>query len=311
MDFSVLIDCPLRSLIPSVARPRQLPPGIEADTPSFISRQVESSRLFFFEAADPDPFAVICGGIERCRSDYRIDRQDFPWFALEFVVGGAGTLQLGNLKEELRPGSFFVYGPGIPHRIETDPERPLVKYFVGFAGEEAGRFLQEYDIRPGFASRCLKTDIVRATFDTLIDRGARKSRLARPLCATITRELLLLCRDDAVDAGSTDTQAFASYSRVKEFIEGHFLEVSTLDAVAVACQIDGPYLSRLFARFHGERPYQFLTRLRMEHAATLLLEQGLSVREAAAALGFGDPFHFSRVFKSVHHVPPSRFRQPA
>lgn len=294
-----------------MARPRQLPPGIEADTPSFISRQVESSRLFFFEGVDLEPFAVICGGFERCRPDYRIDRTDFPWFALEFVVGGAGTLLLGGVKEELRPGSFFLYGPETPHRIESDPAKPLVKYFVGFTGPEAECFLQEYDIRPGFVARCLKTDSIRSTFDTLIERGARKSRLARPLCATITRELLLLCRDDAVDAGSTDTQAFASYTRVKEFIEGHFLEVATLEGVAAACRIDGPYLSRLFARFHGGRPYQFLTRLRMEHAATLLLEQGLSVREAAAALGFGDPFHFSRVFKSVHHVPPSRFRQPA
>ena len=29
----------------------------------------------------------------------------------------------------------------------------------------------------------------------------------------------------------------------------------------------------------------------------------------AAMMGFKDAFHFLRVFKSVHHVPPSRFRQ--
>jgi AraC-like DNA-binding protein len=79
--------------------------------------------------------------------------------------------------------------------------------------------------------------------------------------------------------------------------------------VAAACQLDGPYLCRLFARFHDESPYQFLTRLRMRHAASLLLEGGLSVKDAARATGFADPFHFSRVFKSVHRVPPSRFRE--
>jgi AraC-like DNA-binding protein len=33
------------------------------------------------------------------------------------------------------------------------------------------------------------------------------------------------------------------------------------------------------------------------------------VNDFAAMMGFGDAFHFSRVFKSVHQVPPSRFRQ--
>ena len=73
--------------------------------------------------------------------------------------------------------------------------------------------------------------------------------------------------------------------------------------------VDAPYLCRLFARFHDESPYQFLTRLRMEHASRILLESDASVKSVAAALGFKDAFHFSRVFKSVHHVPPSRFRQ--
>jgi AraC-like DNA-binding protein len=48
----------------------------------------------------------------------------------------------------------------------------------------------------------------------------------------------------------------------------------------------------------------------MEHAARLLLDGGATIRSVAAALGFKDAFHFSRVFKSVHHVPPSRFRRP-
>jgi AraC-like DNA-binding protein len=47
----------------------------------------------------------------------------------------------------------------------------------------------------------------------------------------------------------------------------------------------------------------------MEHASRILLESDASVKSVAAMLGFKDAFHFSRVFKSVHHVPPSRFRQ--
>jgi AraC-like DNA-binding protein len=276
---------------------------------SFISQDVESSRLFFLDPVEDDDFAVVFGGFERCEADYQIDRRNFPWYSLEFVSHGVGRVRLGEVESEIRPGSFFVYGPSLPHRITSSPDHPLGKYFVGFTGTGVGKFLERYGMQPGVVARCQSSEPIRRTFDTLIDRGVRKSRLARPLCDTITRQLLLMCRDDAADPGSTDTPAFGTFSRAKEFIERNYLGIATLDAIAKASGVDGPYLCRLFARFHDESPYQFLTRLRMEHASRLLLESDATVKSVAAALGFKDPFHFSRVFRSVHHVPPSRFRQ--
>lgn len=276
---------------------------------SYVSRQVEASRLFFFESGEEEDFSVVFGGFERCGPGYRIDRRNFPWFCLEFVSRGAGTLVLGGVTHDLQPGSFYIYGPGLPHRIVNSADHPLGKYFIGFTGSGAADFLTRYEINPGFVSRCLKGEPIRRTFEMLIERGVRKSRLARPLCALITRELLLLCRDDAADPGNTDSPAFATYTRAREFIERNFLDLKTLAATATACRLDAPYLCRLFARYHDESPYQFLTRLRMDHASRLLLEENATVKSVAAVLGFKDSFHFSRVFKSVHHVPPSRFRQ--
>jgi AraC-like DNA-binding protein len=276
---------------------------------SFVSHEVESSRLFFLDPIEDENFAVVFGGFERCSADYRIDRGDFPWYSLEFVSHGFGRLRLGDAEAELAPGSFYIYGPAVPHMIESSPDNPLGKYFVGFTGAEVGSFLERYDLQPGFISRCVKGEPIRRAFDSLIARGIRKSKLARPLCATITRQLLLMCRDDAAEPVNTDTPAYATYARCREFIERNLLTNTTLDAVAKACEVNAPYLCRLFARFHDESPYQLLTRLRMEHASRILLESKSSVKSVAAALGFKDAFHFSRVFKSVHHVPPSRFRQ--
>lgn len=276
---------------------------------TFISHEVESSRLFFLDPVEDEKFAVVFGGFERCSADYRINRREFPWYVLEFVSLGAGKLCLGESDAELVPGSFYLYGPSSPHQIETSAENPLGKYFVGFTGSEVDSFLERYEMQPGFISRCMKGEPIRRAFDTLIDRGIRKSRLARPLCAAITRQLLIMCRDDAAEPVSTDTPAYGTYARVRDFIERNFLAYTTLDAVTKACEVDAPYLCRLFGRFHDESPYQFLTRLRMGHASRLLLQTDASVKSVAAALGYKDAFHFSRVFKSVHHVPPSRFRQ--
>jgi AraC-like DNA-binding protein/mannose-6-phosphate isomerase-like protein (cupin superfamily) len=276
---------------------------------SYVSRQVEASRLFFFDPAEEEDFAVVFGGYERCGPEYRIDRRDFPWFCLEFVSRGAGTLVLGGAAHDLRPGSCYLYGPGWPHRIGSSADHPLGKYFIGFTGKGVAEFLSRHGMEPGSVLRCLKGEPIRRTFDMLIDRGVRKSRLARPLCALITRQLLLMCRDDAADPANTDSPSFATFTRARELMERDFLDLQTLGDCAAACGLDAPYLCRLFARYHDESPYRFLTRLRMDHASRLLLEEHASVKAVAAKMGFKDAFHFSRVFKSVHHVPPSRFRQ--
>lgn len=277
-------------------------------TPDYISKQVELSRLFFLDAKQDSSFSVASGGFERCRPDYRIDRPGLDWYCLEFVDRGEGSLQLNGSKHDLRPGSFFIYGPGQPHRIETSSSNPLGKYFVAFHGAEVDTFFKQYDIPLGTVAHCHKGESVRRSFSMLIDRGVRKSKLTESLCSLIVQELLLLCLDDSAGTIDTDSPAYLTYSRARNFVEEQYLELSSLEAVAKGCGVEAAYLCRLFSRFHDESPYQFLTRLRMDHASRLLLEDGASVRSVATRMGYKDPFHFSRVFKSVHRIPPSKFR---
>ena len=52
-----------------------------------------------------------------------------------------------------------------------------------------------------------------------------------------------------------------------------------------------------------------LVRLKMRHAADLLNNGHALVKDVAATVGFQDPYHFSRVFKSVYGVSPKAFVQ--
>ena len=84
------------------------------------------------------------------------------------------------------------------------------------------------------------------------------------------------------------------------------LQVTTL--AAMACVSPSHYFA-LFKRRTGCAPMDYFTRLRMEQARKLLDSTSRSVKEVAAALGYDDPFYFSRVFKAVNRVAPSYYRQ--
>jgi transcriptional regulator GlxA family with amidase domain len=83
------------------------------------------------------------------------------------------------------------------------------------------------------------------------------------------------------------------------------LQVATLAALA---EVSPSHFFALFKQLTGCPPMEYFTRLRMRQACRLLDSTSASVKEVAAALGYDDPFYFSRVFKLVNRVPPSRYR---
>ena len=91
------------------------------------------------------------------------------------------------------------------------------------------------------------------------------------------------------------------------FIEEHYRELKSAAEIAERVGVDSSYLCRLFQRYGSLSPRKYLTRLRMQYAMTLLTREGLGVSSVAEALGFENPFHFSRVFKSVHGLLPSAY----
>ena len=65
------------------------------------------------------------------------------------------------------------------------------------------------------------------------------------------------------------------------------------------------HVNALFKNQLGTTPTQFIHRERMQLAYRYLRDEGLSVKEVAARVGFDDPFYFSRVFKRVMHRTPA------
>jgi AraC-like DNA-binding protein len=90
-------------------------------------------------------------------------------------------------------------------------------------------------------------------------------------------------------------------------MEERFSTLKTAEDVARGCHMTPVHLSRIFRRFGRVSPYQFLTRLKMNRAAELLLESGLLVKEAAERLGYANQFQFSRAFKRVYGLAPDHF----
>lgn len=92
------------------------------------------------------------------------------------------------------------------------------------------------------------------------------------------------------------------------YLRSHMAEPVGRRDLAKAFRITPEHVNALFRRELGVTPTQFLHRERVMRAYRLLRDQGLCVKEAAAQVGFDDPFYFSRVFREVLKRTPSSVR---
>jgi len=86
-------------------------------------------------------------------------------------------------------------------------------------------------------------------------------------------------------------------------------EAWTVESLAKEAALSRSALSERFTHLIGEAPMQYLTRWRMQLAATLLRSRDVSVFEAAMEVGYASEAAFSRAFKKMVGVPPAAWRE--
>ncbi|HMP81691.1 MAG TPA: AraC family transcriptional regulator [Verrucomicrobiota bacterium] len=280
-------------------------------TPDFFSTDVSSTRRFFLNLNPPKriPLAVVCGGREHCTADYEIHRTTFPFYSIEFVARGRGSVKLNGKLHPLETGHLFSYGPGVRHDINTSQTDPMVKYFVDFCGTQSKRLLSACHLPPGGTAKVFLPNELEAIFDELIRCGRNATRHSPQLCAKLLECLALKVADSRAPLDRAESLAFNTYQQCRQHIQACFDRLKTLQQIATECHVSAPYLCRLFRRYDHESPYQFLLHLKMNRAAELLEKPDALVKQIAEETGFEDPFHFSRTFKSVFGVSPDLFRR--
>jgi AraC family transcriptional regulator len=97
--------------------------------------------------------------------------------------------------------------------------------------------------------------------------------------------------------------------RVKQRLDDGFADTPTLAELALIGGVHPTHLARCFRRHYGSSIGEYLRRRRVDAAAGMLAQPGLSLAEIALATGFSDHGHFSTVFKRFTGLTPSEFRR--
>jgi AraC family transcriptional regulator len=97
---------------------------------------------------------------------------------------------------------------------------------------------------------------------------------------------------------------------VVEYVEEHLGDGLTLERMAAAARLSPYHFARQFKAATGLPPHRYVIARRVERAKQLV-QDGLSLSEAAVSAGFSDQSQFSQHFKRLVGVTPGQFLKSA
>lgn len=100
----------------------------------------------------------------------------------------------------------------------------------------------------------------------------------------------------------------APVASAKQFVQSHVEGPITLAQVVRHVNLSRFYFCKLFKKATGMTLTEYVTRVRVEKAKTLLVDPSLRISEVVYAAGFGSIPRFNSVFKRYAGMPPTEYR---
>ncbi len=168
-------------------------------------------------------------------------------------------------------------------------------------GDEAGAFpLVNFDLLSHFTDRFISIPLENP--EIYIKEFEKLGNVSR------TRAFSVLYR--LFDRLSDEEKQTDILSPVLKFMEENLgREGLSNDELARRLSVSEVYFRRIFKEKMGTTPHKYLLNLRIEKAKLLLSDPRILVGEAAEAVGFSGPYHFSKAFKSAVGTTPGRYRK--
>ena len=93
------------------------------------------------------------------------------------------------------------------------------------------------------------------------------------------------------------------------FIHEHFGSKIGLEDIAEAGQVSKSTCIRLFHKYTGKSPIDFLNNYRLQMSAEKLVTTSEQITEIAYTCGFGQPSYFNRLFLKEYNMTPNQYRK--
>lgn len=244
---------------------------------------------------------------------YYTRRENLPSYLIKYTISGEGLLDYDGRQYTLRPGQVFWIDCMKPQFYRTSPRkgewRVLWVHFYGATCEAYyNMFLAQ---NHGSCSVYIDSDVaVKSALDALIAiyRGGDNSVSGDVQASSLLTTIMTRCVTAAGEEGKrSDLPSYVM--DVRDYINLNYTERITLDDLSQKLSVNKYYLQKLFKRYMGLSPNEYLIRTRLTRAKEMLRTTNQSISQISMDVGISNIGHFISLFKQHEGITPNAYRK--
>jgi AraC-like DNA-binding protein len=256
------------------------------------------------------PFYIHNCGHFYANQGYYTEREGLDNYLLIYTVSGNGILQYKGAEYMLKPGEVFIISCVDHHFYRTGPEGTWEIKWVHFNGSACRSYLDLIAAEsscivslpdPSFVERSLD-EMPELIIKNDILSDARLSMLMTGIITEIVANRL----------SPANNRKYQQHSEIigtaADYIKANYARDINMDAILKRVHISEYHFIRLFKKYTGMSPYEYLINYRVNKSKALLKETGLTINEISFKVGFNNVNNFIRDFKKLVGTTPLKYR---
>lgn len=259
-------------------------------------------------------YTILLVGYQQCGPTWKRKRKH-RFHSFWMITKGSGEFIINGTPHKAEPGKLFVIVPGTVYEARTTDEEGMLEYFfirfdcaTSYEDKEEWHFatLEEDEFPLAGMYTLQNAPQVINLYEQIYHLWQRRGQVVTMRRKILFQELLLAIVQDLRAQEVTGSTTLA-IERTIDYMVTRYKENLTLDELAHLAGLSNSHYSRLFKKYSGYSPIDYLTHLRMDRAKELLALSDYRLKAVARSVGYQDEFYFSRIFKKVVGESPSAF----
>ena len=254
-------------------------------------------------------------------SSVAVDYPEFDFARLSIPLAGRGVTTIGNETIEINEHQSCITSPGRSTQVRCDGNHEwlnlrvkttaLQKRLTSILGAKPNVNLQFIPVsnldHPRLKSLCQLVGF----FAKQLNSAANElpPMVVRELEQAIVTSFLLATRHTFSGSLEEDSREGAPWQvrRVEDYIEAHWNQAISIDALVEVTGLSARTIFRAFRRHRRYSPMAFAKTVRLHQAKKLLVtpDENTTVTDVAFKCGFSNPGHFAKDYREAFGVLPS------
>ena len=227
-------------------------------------------------------------------------REDWLLF---YVAKDSETFYLNETVTALA-GAFILFAPGEEQHHIYNGSKTAEVYYVHCTCEKVP---SEFSFKTSKVYSLPFSRQVCSVFEEIIEETMQKAPCYEELCIYKLLHLLTMLEREIIHTSHPLKENFKRIALAVQHMNRNYNSNMELADYAEMCNMSKHHFLRVFEQITGSTPLNYRNNIRLEHAAEMLRDEGMTVEEIGVLTGFSSASYFSYAFKKKYGVSPKQY----